>query len=416
MPFLIRFKDFCSHLAAVAGERFQLDLLNLRAMGLTYTTLLSLVPFLAVMFSVLKGFGVQNQLEPLLAQALEPLGPEGAEVSHRIIAFVNNLNLQALGTAGLAGLFFTTISLIGQVEDGFNHIWQVRRSRSLARKFSDYLSVVLVGPVLIFTAFTLLASAQSYWLIERIIAFQPFGFIVHVLTRIMPIILLATAFTFLYKFLPYAEVPFRSALFGGVIAGLLWHFVGMGFTAFVAASAHYQAVYSSFAVLILFLLWLYMGWLIVLIGAEITYLHQNPMWQFEGTHRQQQSHLFMEQLALALLVAITRRYLAREPPCSLASLAESLQAPISNIEELVDEFVQEGILIRTLEPEGIALGCPPELIAVSELIEMLQLPGLAGGMEARDGPKLEVLQRRDAAVREALQGVTLRTLATDEHA
>jgi membrane protein len=188
----------------------------------------------------------------------------------------------------------------------------------------------------------------------------------------------------------------------------------MGFTTFVAASAHYQAIYSSFAVLILFLLWLYTSWFIVLIGAEITYLHQNPILRFNGIHRWQRSYLLREQLSLALLMAITQRYLTCEPPWSTAGLAEHLRAPVSSIEGLINEFVQAGILIRTLEPEGVALGCPPEQIAVSELIEMLRLPSPIKGMEARASPELAVLQRRDVAVREALKGVTLRTLAHEQ--
>jgi len=120
-------------LAVVAGEEFRQGVLSLRAMGLVYATLLSLVPFLAVMFSLLKAFGAHQQIEPFLAQALAPLGPQGGEISRRVVEFVNNLQVGVLGTVGVGGLFLTAISLIGKIEDALNHIWRVRRARSLGR-------------------------------------------------------------------------------------------------------------------------------------------------------------------------------------------------------------------------------------------------------------------------------------------
>ena len=136
-------------LLAVSSRDFSEGLINLRAMSLVYTTLLSLVPLLAVSFSVLKGFGVHNQIEPLLLNFLAPLGPKGGEIAASIIGFVENLNVKVLGAVGLAVLLYTVFSLIQKIEDAFNDIWRVRRQRSLARKISDYMSVLLIGPVLI---------------------------------------------------------------------------------------------------------------------------------------------------------------------------------------------------------------------------------------------------------------------------
>ena len=130
--------------------KFRDDNLHLRSTSLAYTTLLSLVPFLAVTFSVLKGFGVQNQLQPVLMQSLEPLGERGVEIGESILSYVNNLNFAVLGFFGIALLFWTVISLLTKVEEAFNAVWHVPDVRSWARRFSDYLSVALVGPVFIF--------------------------------------------------------------------------------------------------------------------------------------------------------------------------------------------------------------------------------------------------------------------------
>ena len=404
----IRFLRF----AIVAVEEFSTNQLDLRAAGLVYSTLLSLVPFLAVTFSVLKAFGVHQQIEPFLTRALEPLGSQGAEIPGYMIGFVNNLQVGVLGAVGTAGLFFTVISLIGKIEDALNSIWRVRYPRALARKFSDYLSVVLVGPVLVFTAFSLTASAESNWVLQQFRQYESLHSVVMVVTRVMPLLFLCVAFTFVYKFVPNTQVHFRSAVIAGITAGLLWQLAGIGFAAFVASSAHYTAVYSGFAVLLLFLLWLYVGWLIVLVGGEVAYLHQHASTFATLGPRGRRSALSRMQLALSTLTMITRRYLTQEPPWRPAELSAALHVSSAELEELIDKFVQRRILLRTIEPEGLALGRLPEDISVNEILDT------ANGHEqltlAEDDPIALILRRRDQAVRQALEGLTLRSLsATD---
>jgi YihY family inner membrane protein len=181
--------------------------LNLEVTALVYRTLLSIVPLLAVAFSVLKAFGVQYRIEPLLVQMLSPLGPGGAEVATRIVEFVSTLGVSVLGAVGLKGLFYTVVSVIEKTEDALNRIWHVRRSRTLMRKFSDYLSILLVGPVLVFAALGIIASAQNNRLVQRVIALTPFKpETVAVVWQLAPFVLLGAAFTLLYRFLPYARV------------------------------------------------------------------------------------------------------------------------------------------------------------------------------------------------------------------
>jgi membrane protein len=410
---LARGKATLLHVVMVGVEKFQDDLLSLRATSLTYTTLLSFVPFLAVAFSVLKAFGVQNQLEPALAGMLAPLGPEAIEITRRVIAFVDNQQVGVLGAVGVAGLFYTVLSLIGKIEDALNNIWRVRCPRSLGRQFSDYLSVVLVGPVLVFTALALTASAQSYWLVQRFLEFKPLGWVVPLVTRLMPLILLCAAFTFLYQFVPHTRVRLRSALVGGVVAGLLWQVAGVGFTKFVAGSSSYAAIYSSFAILILFLIWLQLGWLIVLVGAEVAYYHQHPGAYRKHTSHRGHSQLFREELALAALVELTQRALEGRPPSDPAQLAAALGFPLSSLEELIDGFVQRGLLLRAAEPAGITLARLPEQIPVVEILDTLRSADSTAPACGKEEQVLGILQRRDQAVRHALDGLTLRSLASE---
>ena len=169
MSWLQRLGTQALRLATAVGMEFRHRLLDARAAGLVFTTLLSLVPFLAVMFSVLKAFDVHHVIEPLLAQTLEPLGPRSKEITSIIVGFVDNIKIGVLGAAGIAGLFYTTYSLIDKIEQALNAIWQVKQGRTWERKFTDYLSAVLVGPVLVVSAFGLLASLQSHTVVQRLV-------------------------------------------------------------------------------------------------------------------------------------------------------------------------------------------------------------------------------------------------------
>src|SRR5262249_2318553 len=276
-PFVARIGFRLARVLVGAVVAFQDRMLNLHAMGLVYATLLSLVPLLAVAVSVLKAFGAQYRLQPLLTRLLEPLGPQAADVTQRVVDFVSRMNIGVLGALGVAGLFYTVVSLIGKVEAAFNDIWNVRRSRGLPRKFSDYLSVLLVGPVLVFAAFAIIASLRSSWLVQRILQITRMEAVtVFVAGRVVPPVLVAAAFTFLYRFLPYTRVRLTAAVIGALAAAVLWQLSGAVFTTLVAGSTTYAAIYSTFAVLILSLIWLQVAWLVVLIGGQIAHVAQHP--------------------------------------------------------------------------------------------------------------------------------------------
>ncbi len=390
----------------VANARYRGDVLSLQAMGLTYSTLLSLVPFLAVMFSVLKAFGVQNGLEPFLAQLLQPLGNAASEVTSSIIKFVENIRVGILGGAGVAMLFYTVVTLVAKIEDALNQIWRLPHSRTWSQRVTAYLSVILVGPVMVFTALTLTASAQSYWLVERLFEIGFVSYIFTLTTSVMPFALLCATFTFLYKFIPYTKVRLSSALVGGATAGILWQLVGTAFAAFVANSARYAAVYSTFAIVIVFLIWLYTGWLIFLIGAEVTYFHQHPSAFVYEALTGGRGYRFQEWLALSALVEIARRHSSDEPPCEQTELAARFG--VSSLGNLIDEFVRRGILLRSAEPEGVALARPAENVLVKEILDIV---GGSTMPEVKNAGAIgDLLLRRDQVVQKTLEGITLKSL------
>jgi YihY family inner membrane protein len=273
-------------------------------MSLVYTTLLSLVPLLAFSFSVLKGFGVHRQVEPLLYEFLQPLGPKGAEITDQIIGFVENVKGGVLGGVGLALLVFTVISMIQKIEDTFNYIWQVQKARSIARRFSDYLSVILVGPVLMVTAMGLLASITSSAAMQRIAEIEPFGSLAGHHMRQPRALQPGGAAVHLHLRLR-AEYARRlgAALTGGVLAGAGWTTGGSLFATFVVTSTRYAAIYSSFAIAIVALIWLYLSWLILLIGAQIAFYVQYPA---PARRPQSQLKLSIAQVERLALASCTR--------------------------------------------------------------------------------------------------------------
>jgi membrane protein len=387
--------------------------LNLEATALVYRTLLSIVPLLAVGFSVLKAFGAEYKLDAVVARMLEPLGASGAQLASQVVGFVDNLQVSVLGAIGFVLLFYTVLSVIERIESALNRIWHARRPRSLARKFSDYLSIILVGPVLVFGAFAIMAAAQNYWLVQRVLAATHLTEVsVFVARHGAPFVLLVAAFTLLYRLLPHTRVTLRAALVGGTTAALLWHVVGYGFAKFVAGSTSYTAIYSGAAVFLISLIWLQLAWLIVLTGAQVAYVYQHPI--ASVIVRGRPSLVLRERIALGALVEITRRYLGGEGPSQPHDLAHTLDAPLGTLEELLEDFVESRLLVHTTEPDGVMLARAPEHVTVVDVLGAMREPPASRDVDPAivPGPVAEALRRRDEAVRGALGTVSLRSLAT----
>lgn len=389
--------------------------LTLRAMSLVYTTLLSLVPLLAVSFSVLKAFGVHNMIEPLLDNFLKPLGPEGIQISANIITFVENMKVGVLGSLGLAMLFFTVISLIQKIEDAFNSIWHTGQSRSFLERFSEYLSVILIGPVLVFSALGLTASMVSTTFAQKMIAIEPFGTAFYLAGLIVPYFLIIAAFTFVYMFVPNTKVRFRSALLGATLAGICWKTAGWGFALFIANSVQYNAIYSSFAILIIFLIWMYLSWLILLLGAQIAFYSQHP----EFIHLQKEqptlSNRMKERLGLLLIFLIGESHYHAQSLWTLEALTKKLKLPAILIEKVLEILLLNGFIAETKEsPARYMPAKDSEQIGLEEVMSTLRRAneeGLHNDEQYITQPEVDwVIAQASAAASEALKGQTLRDL------
>ena len=358
----------------VVGRDLFAGMLTLRAMSLVYTTLLSLVPLLAVSISVLKGFGVHDQLEPVLVNLLAPLGEKAAEISARIVGFVDNMKVGVLGALGLSFLLFTAISLIHKIESSFNYTWRLSGGRSLTQRFSDYLSVIMVGPVLVFSAFGITASLSSHHVVTALSTLPYMTDLVWLLGKLLPYALVIVAFTFVYILVPNTHVRPKSAFIGAVVAGILWQNSGIVFTSFVGGSTQYTAIYSGLAVLIVFMIWLYLSWLILLIGASISFYHQNPEYLRWHNSRIELSGRSREIISLQLMLSIARAHRMASPADSrLSSLAHELQLPVNLVSGILDSLRSAGLVTASAYPADSFLPAQAaDQIKVKQVLEAVR--------------------------------------------
>ncbi|MEM8982522.1 MAG: YihY/virulence factor BrkB family protein [Pseudomonadota bacterium] len=329
--------------------------LTLRAMGLVYTTLLSIVPLLAFSFSLFKGFGIHNNLKNELYNLMAPLGEKGVEITDWVIRTVDNVEGGVLGTVSLAFFIYTAIAMVQKVEESFNFVWQVGHVRSLARRITEYVSVLLIGPLAMGIALTLIASISSHTIVVELSNIEPLGSAMVAVGKTLPYVLVISVFTFLYKFLPNAQVSFVAALTGGVASGFLWATAGALFASFVAVSATRNAIYSTFAVAISALFWLYLSWLILLIGAQIAFYAQNPVYLRLGRTTPTLSHSFRERLALNVMFAVGQAFRGNAPGPSVESLATSINVPALTLDEVLQDLANAG-LIRFTEDATLVPG------------------------------------------------------------
>jgi membrane protein len=407
-----RASAFAVRLAYAILLKFRDSALHVESTSLAYRTLLSLVPLLAVMFSVLKGFGVKDQLAPFLERSFEPLGDQGPEIAQNILGFVDNLNFAVLGYAGLVLLFWTVVSLLSRVEEAFDAIWEVPARRSLLQRFSTYLSVTLVGPVLLAAAFGTMTEAMQDALVRRPLGFEWFGSVISWVGGLLPHLLVWLAFAFLYAFMTNARVRPVPALAGALFASVAWFAVGRLFAEFVAGSAQYSAIYSGFAAAVLFVIWLNVGWLITLVGAQVACYWQWPERLERAVGKTERLEANAPTLALEAMLLIARSHEAGGSHWTAERLARVLGgAPVARLDELMAALGRAGLVVATAEQPAAYV--PARAPAAIGLAEIVAAAGIVGGA-ARLAPVHALGERISAAVNGALEGLTLQDLLAME--
>lgn len=385
-----------------------------RAASLAYTSLVTFVPLLAISFSVLKGFGVHDALQRPLRAYLAPLGASGAEeAATRIVGFVENVNVGVLGAVGTVLLIFGVVSMLQKMEYAFNDIWRVMRGRSFGKRIRDYLTVVFLAPLSLFLAVAMTTSLQHADYAWKWLKLDLVDTAMENVFAIVPWVLFILAFTAFYIFMPNTRVHVKPAVISATVTAVIWKLLGKLFAAFVVGSANYAAIYSVFAVLALFMIWVYVGWLVILIGASVCYYLQHPSNQPLSRRVRGLSLRMKEKLALQACAAVGHSFYKEQKGLGLTALSTALKTPLQAVEDVVEDLADAGILV--LAGSQYVPARPFDATTVAEMMQALRAADEHGVLQshkvAATASVSAVIKITDKALHDKLDKFTLKQLA-----
>lgn len=388
--------------------------LSLRAMSLVYTTVIAIVPVIALSFSVLKGFGMHHRVEPAMLDTLVDLGDQRFEIVEKIMQFIGNVNVGVLGSIGFAILIYSVISMMQKIETAFNYTWQIKRARDMSQRFRDYLSVIFVGPLLIFLSAAITTSVNTT-VAEQYFVVLPYGDQIMALSGyLLPYLMMSAGFAFIYAYLPNTKVSIASAFVGGLVTAIIWKIMGWGIANFVANSATSMAIYSAFASIIILMVWIYLGWLVLLIGASVSFYHQNP--QNLRVRREQISLSAKnnEKLAVNILCLVGDSYRKSSCPWDAQRLSEHMSVGLYLVEDMIDMLEKTGYLIRAAGDAGELFPRKPlDSFSLSDLIRTIRSGNSIGGALSPadfDQRVDDFFEELDGATARALEHKTIKDL------
>lgn len=393
---------------------FIADRCLLQASALTYASLLSIVPLLALMFSLLKGLGVQNTLEPLILQQLA-VGSE--RIVSEIISYIENTNVGRLGVAGLITLFLTVLMLLSNIEKSFNAVWGVEETRPLFRRFADYFFVVMIGPVLVLVAISMTSTLQSTAFLQALKEQAYVGDLIVLIFKVLPYVGMWVAFTSLYIFMPNTKVSIRAALTGGIFGGTLWQLAQWGYVYFQVGVARYNAIYGTMAALPILMVWIYLSWLIVLLGLEVTYASQNLRTVRREIRGTKVNFFSRELAALNILLVVGEAFIQGERSWTLNRLAAELDLPPRLGRDILAQLVRLGFLseVNREQDDDLAYqpGRAPQHILLHTVVKAMREDGVSctrlGTPPERDVVR-ELGRRLEESGRLALENLTLQDI------
>ena len=344
-PAVIRFFRYLVRWLYLVGLGFIKDQCIIRAAALTFTTILSIVPFLAVAFSISKGLGFQNSES--IRKFLMFITTGRPEVVEKIIEYTNNTNVQALGWVGVVTLLFTVFSLIGTIEKAFNTIWSVKHGRTAWRKVADFFPIILICPMFILVALSFNVSLQQQDIIKQLLSVEAIGFIEAIFLKLIPYVLISLAFAFMYAFIPNIKVKLQGAALGGVLSAILWQMAQWFYINWQIGAAKYNAIYGSFAQLPVLLIWLYISWVIVLLGAEFSYAWQNLHTFVKQRYFGEATPIERQKMAVVVMAMLARRFQEGLPLPSVEEISDRLMAPMALISNIFDSLRRAGLVVLT---------------------------------------------------------------------
>jgi membrane protein len=365
----------------------------LRASALSYSTLLAIVPILAIAFSMMKGLGVQSRLERVM---INYLTAEQEELTNRIFDYIAKTDFKVLGALGTVMLIYAVLVMLGNVEKTFNHFWGVTRSRRLVRKISDYVSLLILGPLLMVISTAMLAALPSTLAVQALSRYEFFKLFFMLFNSFIPKVGLWVAFTAMYILVPNTKVKFVPALIAGVICASIWEGAFKVFTSFNVGLANYNKIYGTFAVLPIFIIWLYISWIIVLIGAQLSHVIQNIRSFQQELEAVDFSFSQREKMAVILMLTISELFHKGCPQKTIDDLSQILAVPARLVRELIGILCDQGLLQEIHGEEPVFQPARnPALISVFDVSRAMRHAGM-NHWQMPDKPKNSQLARLEA--------------------
>jgi len=362
----------------IAVRGFNEDKIQLRASALSFYTMLSIVPILALIFGISQGFG----LEDYVVKVLQERFSEHQDMLNVLLGFVEKylgrINEGFITGIGLLLLFWTVMKVLGNIESSFNNIWRINKSRIFTRKFTDYISLLVIAPVLL-----VIASSFNVSRLQSISENIPFlhyldSFLKYMFT-VLSYTLIWFVFTLIYIIIPNTKVRFVPALIAGIIAGTMFQLLQWAYVNFQSLLSGYGAIYGTFAALPLFMMWLEFSWLIVLLGAEISYAYQNSVHYEQEAEGINVSQKDKKTLILLVTRKIVRNFVDGKPAMNATEIASGLGIPVRLVRDIIYNLLNAKIIAETLNHEIREVAYQPALdpskITVSFVIDALDGQG-----------------------------------------
>jgi len=403
----------------LAIREFRDNHIQLRASALTYYSLLSIVPIAAMAFGIAKGFGFDTRLEiEIQKKAAEQ--EELAEVVEYILEFANsmlqNINGGVIAGFGVVLLMWSVMKVLGNIENSFNVIWQIRRARPFVRKFADYLSMMLVAPILFFLSSTVTGFVSNLASYNDTSVLQYFGPILLFLLKIIPYALIFLLFTLLYVVMPNTKVRFKYGLYAGIIAGIIFQVTQYIYFYFQGEAGRLNAIYGSFVAVPLFLIWMQLSWLIVLLGAEISFAYQNiEKYEFEAEslHITPYNKRVLTFLVMYTIIKIFER---GEQAKTSSEISHELGIPVRLARDIIFDLQDGHLVIEAATDSPKENAYVPALdisrITVAYLMEQLDLRGDERLM-AEESPGLTTFSKITKDLLESLRNSPANKLLKD---
>jgi membrane protein len=338
----------CLRILLLAAKGFNDDLCLLRASALTLYTVLSIVPIIAMLFGIAKGFGFETILKQQLLEQI----PKQDSLILQLIEFAENMLASTQGGVvagiGVITLFWTVIRVIGNIEESFNHIWKIKKNREFSRRLSDYLSLMLLAPVLVIvsSSITVFVTTQITGLIEKT-HLPPAGTAPMLyLLNYSPIVIMSVLFSFIFIFMPNQKVQMKAGIIAGIMTGIFYQIVQWGYLELQIGVSSYNAIYGSFTALPLFVIWLQLGWLLVLFGCEISFFIQHYEIYKYNEKFLSLSFRLKKLIALRVMQLIVKRFIRAEKALNTTEIAFKLVLPISVVRSSLTALINSKLIVE----------------------------------------------------------------------